>query len=157
MEERKSSRAMIIKGSKIFLFQFHFANLQHGKTIWVTPGGKVENGESYGKCLERELYEELGIDIACPKTESYFRKMVCTKPNGTEFLSVEKYYVIYLDDNSKFSYENWTQAEKNLTKAGRWWSCDEMENSSDEFFVDDLSEILDEIVNHNLPNEPCEI
>lgn len=83
--------------------------------------------------------------------------MVCTKPNGTEFLSVEKYFVVYLDDNNGFSYDNWTQAEKNLTKNSRWWSCDEIENSTDEFFADNLSEILKDIIDKNLPDIPLEI
>lgn len=67
MQERKSSRAIIINHNKIFLFQFHFANLQHDKTIWVTPGGKVEQGETYQECFEREIYEELGINIESTK------------------------------------------------------------------------------------------
>ncbi|MHB1485534.1 MAG: NUDIX domain-containing protein [Saccharofermentanales bacterium] len=157
MEERKSSRAIIVKDDKVFLFQFHFANLQDERTIWVTPGGKVEKGEDYQDCLEREIYEELGINIICPEKPSYKREMVCVKSNGDEFLSVERYYVIYFDDDNEFSYENWTQAEKNLTKNACWWTRDDIEKSSDEFFTDRLNEILEEIIEHNLPDEPYEI
>ena len=157
MDERKSSRAIIINDDKIFLFQFHFAMLQDEKTLWVTPGGKVEKGESYKSCLEREIFEELGINIVCPEKHHYEREMICTKRNGDEFLSVERYYVLYLGDAHDFSYENWSQAEKNLTKNARWWSCEEIENSTDDFFNDQLSEILKEIVEHNLPDDPVEI
>jgi 8-oxo-dGTP pyrophosphatase MutT (NUDIX family) len=93
MLERKSSRAILVKDKKIFLFKFKFGMLQNGKTLWVTPGGGVENNETYEKCLKREVYEELGIRIICPEKYSYKREMEFTKSNGEKMISVERYYL----------------------------------------------------------------
>jgi len=66
--------AAVIIDEKKRLF---LAKRKQGDTLsgcWELPGGKLEAGEKPGKCLEREIKEELDIEIkaAAPFNFSYF-------------------------------------------------------------------------------------
>lgn len=51
--------AIIIRNGKVLICRRKKA-LENGG-LWEFPGGKLEDGESLQECLERELYEELGV------------------------------------------------------------------------------------------------
>lgn len=53
--------ALIRKGSRILLTQRWPG--KHAGLTWEFPGGKVEHGESDHEALQRELSEELGIEV----------------------------------------------------------------------------------------------
>ncbi len=70
VREVEVSAALIRKGGKILLAQRmpgdDFA------LLWEFPGGKVEEGEAYQSALEREIKEELGLNIKAGRLVSVF-------------------------------------------------------------------------------------
>src|SRR5438105_579613 len=53
--------ALVFRHGKLLITQrYHDAHLGG---LWEFPGGKREEGESFAKCLRRELNEELGIEV----------------------------------------------------------------------------------------------
>ena len=53
METRKSARAILLNSeNRIFLFKFEFGFLSDKKTLWVTPGGGIEKGETFEEELK---------------------------------------------------------------------------------------------------------
>jgi 8-oxo-dGTP diphosphatase len=60
---RRSSRAIILdQDDRVLLCRLDLT-ATGGPTVWVTPGGGVEPGESALQTMHRELDEELGLRI----------------------------------------------------------------------------------------------
>ena len=157
MRVRKSARAIVINSkNQIFLFQYMFDYLEDNKVIWITPGGSLEEGESFEDALKREFFEELGMKITNKCPEVYYRNPIYTLKSGEKVQSVEKFFLDALVEDS-FSFDHWTESEKKRMFAGKWWSVEEIEKSEDEFFTKDILRITTELSNGEIPREPREI
>ncbi|MGF7143338.1 8-oxo-dGTP pyrophosphatase MutT (NUDIX family) [Anaerotaenia torta] len=157
MITRKSSRAIILnKKNEIFLFQYHFDYFIKGNIVWITPGGGLEEGESFDMALEREVFEELGIQINRDYQQIYYRNPVYYLKNGEIAQCEERFFLVYADGND-FSYTNWTESENTRMLDGKWWSADEIKQSDDEFFTNDIIDILNNLSAGQIPMVPIEI
>ena len=54
--------AVLINDGKLFIAQRPSNDPLANK--WELPGGKVQSGETPKKCLQREIYEEFGIEVS---------------------------------------------------------------------------------------------
>jgi len=157
MKVRKSSRAIVInEENQIFLFKYKFDYLAEDKAIWITPGGGLEEEESFEDALKRELFEEMGVKIteSCP--EVYYRNPVYTLKNGEKVQSVEKFFLVIFEEQT-FSFEHWTESEKKRMLEGKWWSIEEIVQSEDEFFAEDIVRIMTELSGGRIPGAPQKI
>lgn len=64
---KKVVAAITVKNNEVLLAKR--AQKQRLEGFWEFPGGKLEKGESIAECIEREIEEELGIQI---KAQSEF-------------------------------------------------------------------------------------
>jgi mutator protein MutT len=56
------SAALIFRDHQLLIAQRHTKS--HLGGLWEFPGGKREPGETFEKCLVREIREELGVEIS---------------------------------------------------------------------------------------------
>ena len=154
---RKSSRAIVLnRRNEIFLFQYRFDYLADSELIWITPGGSLEEDESFEEALQREMFEELGVQLNNSCSEIYYRNPLYTLHSGETVQSIEKFFLVYLE-NEQFTYSNWTESEKKRMLKGKWWSLEEIQKSDDTFFTKDIIRIMNDLSYNNIPREPQEI
>ncbi len=159
MLTRKSSRAIVLnKQNHMFLFRYSFDFFAEKESIWITPGGGLDEGESFEEALKRELFEELGIELSESDStpQIYYRTPLYELSNGEKVQSEERFYLVRLDE-TEFSYANWTESENKRMTAGKWWSLEEIKQSKETFFSKDILEILERLSRGEIPKEPEEI
>ena len=157
MQTRKSSRAIVInKQNKIFLFRYTFDFFAENDAIWITPGGALDEGESFEDALKRELFEEMGIELTEPAPEIFYRTPLYELKNGETVRSEERFYLVRLDE-IEFSYANWTESENKRMTAGKWWSVEEIRQSEEKFFSEDIVGILERLSRGETPKKPEKI
>ena len=157
MLTRKSSRAIVLdKQNQIFLFRYTFDFFADKESIWITPGGALEEGESFEDALKRELFEEMGMELKEQAPFVFYRTPMYELKNGETVRSEERFYLIYCEDES-FSYDGWSESETKRMTAGKWWSVEEIKQSEETFFSEDVVEILERFSKGDVPGNPEEI
>ena len=112
MRERKAARLLVINLSlDVLLFKFrHKDGGLASRNYWATPGGSLEDGETFHAAAIRELREETGIQINTVVGPVADRRFSMLLPSGETVFAVEQYFVVHAENNTLSSSE-WTLHE----------------------------------------------
>src|SRR6266700_2194740 len=122
MRRRPSSRLLVIDpDNRVLLFRFAFSRGPlAGQNYWATPGGALDQGESFADAARRELFEETGIRIEAAGPEVAGQEFVLQLADGEHVVAEERFFLVRVADET-LSRDHWTPQETEVMTDHRWW------------------------------------
>jgi 8-oxo-dGTP pyrophosphatase MutT (NUDIX family) len=147
--ERLTVRLVLLSpADRLLLLKFDTSRF----TAWCTTGGGVDDGESLIEAARRELWEETG------HVDADFGPVVWRRQHDLvldgEPRRMSEHYFLVRARNETLSDANWTEDERRVVKAMRWWSLDEIAASQEAIFPGDLYRHLPPLLKGDIPSAP---
>ncbi|PWJ26766.1 8-oxo-dGTP pyrophosphatase MutT (NUDIX family) [Branchiibius hedensis] len=150
---RHSVRALILdEDDNVLLLRFRWDNPGGVTEFWAYPGGGIEPGESALQALQRELREEVGLELAELGPELWTK--TAHFPMGQWDGQVDHIHLLrvpHFEPRPGFS-EDQLRAEH--VHEVRWWSPDEIARSTATFSPRSLPTLLVRLRDEGPPDTP---
>jgi 8-oxo-dGTP diphosphatase len=133
---------------RILLVHFQFSD----RTLWATPGGGVEPGETLEAAIRRELHEEVGI------VDVELGPVIWERTHVFSFAEFsgqhEKFFLVRTSTNEINPQFSQRELLAERLTAARWWSVQELRDASDERFAPrQLASLLEALLTEGAPRE----
>lgn len=140
IRQRQAARVILLdERDRVLLIRFEIPRQDGHAVFWATPGGGLEGDEDPLTAARRELMEELGLDLALigpvHEATAIFEHEGAALENTDVFLLARC-------EASAPRLDGVDEAERQVMKAIRWWSADEIAASAEAIFPAGLAEVV---------------
>ena len=151
---RPAARAIVVDpDDRILLVRFEFP----GRTLWATPGGGIEPGETTEDALRRELREETGLTAAEIGPVVWTRLHIVPFIGGRWDGQHEQYHLVRTPTFTPKPRLSWEQLRAEYVFELRWWALDELDWATETFAPRRLAELIRDLLREGPPAEPIDV
>lgn len=122
---------------------------------WCTVGGGVDEGEALEEAARRELFEETGHAEVDLGPVVWIREHVLIVEGEPRRL-VEHYFLATAVHEDLVDH-HWTELERQVVKAMRWWTPHEIAGSDEVIFPEGLGALLLDLLRDGPPGQPIRL
>ncbi len=152
---RRDAARVILVDARDRIFLHHIVVPGRGIPVWITPGGGVNEGESYHDAAVRELWEETSIRVTDLGAPVWKRRHVFDM-NDVCYEAIERYFLLRVDreDPQPAAFE---ELEASCYIGAAWWTVPAIEDSTETFAPRTLATCLSELLHNGAPATPVDV
>jgi 8-oxo-dGTP pyrophosphatase MutT (NUDIX family) len=137
MKSRRTARVLVFDaGGRVLLIRFVVPRAEGDFCFWLTPGGEIEPGETELEAAQRELREELGLEVEV--VGPAYSEPTRFEHQGEMRDNVDYFFTARCAADAPV-LRGATAEEIAVMHEIRWWTAEEIEASSERFFPGDLA------------------
>jgi len=137
---------------RILLVRFEFPP----RTVWATPGGGIEPGESPEVAIRRELEEETGLVTPEIGPVIWTRLHIVPFIGGLWDGQREQYHLVRTGAFEPEPRHSWEQLNAEHVFELRWWALHELGAAEENFAPRRLPELMRDLVENGPPTAPID-
>jgi 8-oxo-dGTP diphosphatase len=150
---RSAARAVVLDpDDRLLLVRFEFPTT----SMWATPGGGIEPGETPEEAIRRELVEETGL------ADADIGPMIWTRLHIVPFIGGhwdgqrELYHLVRVPAFTPEPRHSWEQLNAEYVFELRWWTQAELASADETFAPRRLPGLVHELLRDGPPAAPLD-
>ena len=151
---RNAARVVVLdETGHVLLFRGRSQEWDPPRTVWYTPGGGVEPGETHEEAALRELEEETGLTGVALGPCIWTRRRI-RRQHGAWIDSRSRFYLLRV---AHFDVDTSGLPPEEDIRESRWWSLAEVESKPPDLFIPRrMAELIGPLLAGEIPSTPID-